>query len=157
LGLFSMPVLQVALPAVGVATFQDARRSISDETRFAVALGERLHELHTGHAIALLTGYNQAQRIMISSGLPLRQFHIVYDPAGEDIVGSLLHSARYLVIGKARTPESRHFVDDWLKRRDELLRYYNVTFEDSHHVLFERKLEPFPSSDPGPLARPAEN
>ena len=138
-GLLGMPLVQLAIPSVGVATFNDAQRSTADATRFAMALGERLHGMYTGGSIALLTGYNQAQRIMISSGLPLKQFHIIYNPLEENILGSLLDSERYLVIGKDRTPESEKYANDWLSRRDELLRYYNIRFEDGHHILMERK------------------
>jgi hypothetical protein len=138
-GLLVMPLVQMAVPSVGVATFNDAQRSISDETRFAMALGEQLQGIYTEGSIALLTGYSQAHRIMISSGLPLKQFRIIYNPVDEDILGSLLDSERYLVIGKDRTPESEKYVDDWLYRRDELLHYYDVRFENGHHVLMERK------------------
>ena len=138
-GLLAMPLVQVAIPSVGVATFRDAQRSISDETRFAMALGEQLHGIYTEGSIALLTGYSQAQRIMISSSLPLKQFHIIYNPVDEDILESLPDSENYLVIGKDRTPESEQFVNDWLSRRDELFHYYNIRFENGHHILMERK------------------
>ena len=147
-GLLAMPLAQIAIPAVGVATLDDAQRSISDETRFAMALGEQLHEVCTEGSIALLTGYGQAQRIMISSGLPLKRFHIIYNPAEEDILGSLLQSERYLVIGKDRTPESGQYVDDWLSRRDELLRYYSIRFENGHHILLEREPTSIPPAIP---------
>ncbi len=144
--LLVMPLVQMAVPSVGVATFDDARRSVTDETRFAMALGEQLHGFYTGGSIALLTGYSQAQRIMISSGLPLKTFHIIYNPLEKDILGSLPHSERYLVIGKDRTPESEQFVDDWLSRTAELLRYYSIRSENGHYLLMERKSG---SSSPG--------
>jgi hypothetical protein len=138
-GLLAMPLVQIAIPSVGVATFNDAQRSTSDATRFAIALGQQLHGIYRGGSIALLTGYSQAQRIMISSGLPLKQFHIIYNPVEENILGSLLDSEQYLVIGKDRTPESEQYVNDWLSRRDELLRYYNILVENDHLILMERK------------------
>jgi hypothetical protein len=136
--LLAMPLVQIAIPAVGVATFDDAHRSISDETRFAIALGERLHGIYTEGSIALLTGFSQAQRIMISSGLPLKQFHIIYNPVEKNILGSLLDSEHYLVIGKDRAPESEEYVNTWLSRRKELLHYYNIRFENGHYLLMER-------------------
>lgn len=138
-GLLAMPLVQIAVPFVGVATFDDARRSVFDQTRFASAIGDRLHGIHTSGTIALLTGYSQAQRIMISSGLPLRQFHIIDNPGEDDILGSLPGPERYLVIGKDRTPESERAVNSWLSRREELLRYFAVTLETGHYILMERK------------------
>ncbi len=140
--LFAMPLVQLLLPDVGVATFDDARRSVNDETRFAVVAGEHLRGIYTDGSIALLTGYGQAQRLMLSSGLPLKQFHIMYNPAEQDILGSLEHSERYLVIAKDRTVESAQFIDSWLSRRDELLRYYTIRFENGHHILLERLPSP---------------
>jgi hypothetical protein len=142
--LAAMPIFQITFSNPGVATFTDARRSLSDNTRFAVALGDQLHSLYTDGSILLLTGYGQAQRIMISSGLPLRTFHIVYDPADENILGSPAHSEKYLVIGKNRTPESERIVNDWLLRREEFLQYYSITFESLHYLLLERKADVVP-------------
>jgi hypothetical protein len=76
---------------------------------------------------------------MISSGLPLRQFHIIDNPGEDDILGSLPGPERYLVIGKDRTPESERAVNSWLSRREELLRYFAVTLETGHYILMERK------------------
>ena len=137
-GLLAMPLVQVVLPDVGVATFDDARRSSTDETRFAIVAGEQLRGIYREGSIALLTGYSQAQRLMISSGLPLKQFHIMYNPAEQDILGSVGHSERYLVIAKDRTAESAQFVDHWLSRGDELLQYYTIRFENGHHIVMER-------------------
>lgn len=137
-----MPLVQIAAPSVDVATFDDAQRSISDGTRFAVSIGERLHGIHAENSTTLLTGYGQAQRIMISSGLPLKQFHIIYNPAEEDIEGSMLDSDRYLVIGKDRRPESEHLVDIWLSRRNELLRYYTICLENGHSILIAQGPRP---------------
>ncbi len=137
--LLAMPLVQIALPSVGVATFDDAKRSSSDETQFGIALGEQLHQIYTGGSIALLTGFGQAQRIMISSGLPLKQFHIIYNSTEGDILGSLQHSEYYIVIGKDRTPESEKYVNDWLLRKNELLIHYNVRCENSHYIFLERK------------------
>ena len=139
-----MPLVQIFVPSVGVATFHDARRSLSDETRFAVAIGDRLREIAPEGTIDLLTGYSQAERIMISSGLPLKRFHIIYGPGEEEILGPLPEAARYLVIGKVRTAESKFLVDRWLSRMDELLRFYRVAFEDSHQVLLERRQRDIP-------------
>jgi hypothetical protein len=137
--LLAMPIVQCTFPSVGVATFDDARRSLSDDTRFAIGLGEQLRGIYRVGSIALLTGYGQAQRIMMSSGLPLKSFHIIYDAGEQDILDSLPQSEHYLVIGKVRKPESEPFVDYWLSRRSELLAYYSVRFENDHYLLMEHR------------------
>jgi 4-amino-4-deoxy-L-arabinose transferase-like glycosyltransferase len=137
--LLGMPLVQIALPSVGVATFDDAKRSLLGEYTYSMAIGEQIKSIYKEGSIVLLAGYGQAQRIMISSELPLRQFHIIVYPPEENILESLLNSEQYIVIAKDRTPESEREVNNWLTRKYELLRYYKIRFENEHHILLERK------------------
>jgi hypothetical protein len=138
-GLLAMPFVQIAIPAVGVATFNDAAKSLHDTTPYATALGERLSSIDNKSSIALLTGYGQAQRIMISSGLPLNRFHIICYPDKKDSLESLSASDRYVVIENGLTLKSRELVDDWLSRGASQLRDYETVQEDSHFTFMEQK------------------
>jgi hypothetical protein len=144
--LLAMPLVQLSIPTVGVATFDDARRSISDDTRFAMAVGEQIHGIYTEGSIALVTGYSDGQRIMISSGVPLKHFHIIYGPEENDILGSPLHSERYLIIEKKPTSETQRLAEHWLSRMDELLRSYAICSENEYFILLERKPAPLPAN-----------
>jgi hypothetical protein len=141
-GLLAMPLIQLMLPSVGVATFDDARRSMTDNTRYAVALGSQMSGFSSGSTVALLTGNSQAQRIMISSRLPLKQFHIIYNPAEPGILESPAAAERYIVIGKDLTPESEGFVRSWLSRKPEWLRSFTILGENNHFILLERTAPP---------------
>ncbi len=139
ISLFMIFFFQLTLPIPGVATFDEARKSFNYGPKDAVVLGEELRSIYDRGSVALLTGYGQGQRIMISSRLPLKTFHIIYNSNEQNILGSLEESERYLVIGKDRTPESQQSVDYWLARRELLLNFYNLRLENTHYVLMERR------------------
>ena len=139
ISLFMIFLFQLILPIPGVATFNEAKKSFDYGPRDAAELGEELRSIYDGGSVALLTGYGQGQRIMISSRLPLKTFHIIYNSNEQNILGSLEESERYLVIGKDRTPESQQTVDYWQARRELLLRHYSLRLENAHYVLMERR------------------
>ena len=134
----AMPIIQMVIPSVGVATFRDAERIFRAATLDATLFGEQLHSTYRGGSIVMLTGYGLGERIMVSSWIPLKNFRVIHYPGGQDILGPIRSSDRYVVIGKLRMPESREVVDYWLSRRETFLRYYNVLLEDSHYMLLER-------------------
>jgi hypothetical protein len=136
--LLAMPFIQLGVPSVGVATYRDAIKISNDNPRFARAIGEQLREMYAGGSVALLTGFGQAQRIMISSRLPLRTFHILYDPDNTDWQEPLWNEDRYLIISKDTRPESAPAVEYWLARRNVLLLHYTVRSEDDHYLVMER-------------------
>lgn len=139
ISLFLIFLIQIAVPTMGVATFDEAKKSYNYGPKDAVVVGEELHSIYDEGSVALLTGFGQGQRIMISSKLPLKTFHIIYSSNEQNILGSLDESERYLVIGKDRTPESGESVDYWLARRELLLRFYSIRLENPHYVLLKRK------------------
>jgi len=132
---YAMPFVQIAVPSVGVALFNDASKSFDSRSRTAAALGEEIQKRYNGGSIALLTGYGVGQRIMISSCLPLKTFNVMYF-SGDTL---LTVADRYIVLGKDRTPESEEFSRYWISNKETLLRLYNISSEDNYFVLLERK------------------
>jgi hypothetical protein len=139
ISLFLIFFFQLTLPVPGVATFNEAKKSFNYGPKDAVVLGEELRSIYEKGSVALLTGYGQGQRIMISSRLPLRTFRFIGNSKEQSILGSLEKSERYLVIGKDSTPESQTSIDYWQARRGLLLDFYNVRLENNHYVLMERR------------------
>lgn len=137
--LLVMPLIQLTVPSVSVATYEDARKIFHGLSKDAAAFGEKLGVAHKGGTIVLLTGSGLGERIMVSSGLPLKTFHIIPRPGGQDILGPLRAGDRYVVIGKMRLPDSREVVNYWLSRRESFLLYYNVLLEDDQYILLECK------------------
>ena len=137
--LLAMPVVQLTLPAVGVATYEDAAKIFSGLSHYAAAFGEKLGSEYKGGTIVLFTGSGLGERIMVSSGLPLKDFKFIRVLGGEDILGPIRAGDRYVVIGKVRLPDSRQVVNYWLSRREIFLQYYTILSEDENYLLLEQK------------------
>ena len=137
--LLVMPLIQLALPQVGVATFSDAAKSALDMTRYSIAMGERLHSINGNGSVALLTGFGQAERIMISSGLPLKRFHIICYPDKRDSLEPLSASDRYIVVENDLTPEAQKLADNWVARAAPQLRDYVIFRQDGPYSFMEQR------------------
>jgi hypothetical protein len=137
--LFVMPVVQLSVPSVSVATYEDATHIFHGPSKDAAAFGERLGAIHKGGSVLLLTGTGLGGRIMLSSWLPLKNFHIVRYPGGQDILGAVRSGDRYVAIEKVPSPESREVVNYWLSRRGTFLHHYYILLENDQYILLERK------------------
>ncbi len=137
--LLAMPIVQLTVPTVSVATYEDAAKIFGGLTKYATAFGEKLGSKYTGGSVVLFAGSGLGERIMISSWIPLKNFHLIQYPGGQDIQAAVRTGDRYVVLGKVRLPDSREVVDYWLQRREVFLRYYDIVFEDENYVLLVRK------------------
>ncbi|MGA3245014.1 MAG: glycosyltransferase family 39 protein [Bacteroidota bacterium] len=137
--LLAMPIVQMTVTSVSVATHEDAAKIFSGLTKYATSFGERLGSTYKGGSVILFTGTGLGERIMISSGIPLKNFHLIQYPGGQDIQGAVRSGDRYVVLGKVRLPDSREVVDYWLDRRQLVLQYYDILFEDENYLLLGRK------------------
>lgn len=137
--LLAMPVVQLTVPSVGVATYEDAAKIFSGPDHIAAEFGEQLGSMHDGGKVILFTGSSKAERIMVSSGLPLKTFRMIPFPGGQDIQLPIRSGDRFVVIGKAQLPETREAVRYWLSRRELFLQYYDIRFEDGYYLLLESK------------------
>lgn len=137
--LLAMPVVQLTVPSVGVATYEDAAKIFSGPDHVAAKFGERLGSMHRGGRIVLFTGSYRAERIMVSSRLPLKTFRTIPFPGGEDILLPIRSGDRYVVVGKTLLPDTRQVVRYWLAQRELFLRYYDIVLEDENYLLLESK------------------
>ncbi|HTR81074.1 MAG TPA: glycosyltransferase family 39 protein [Bacteroidota bacterium] len=135
-----MPLVQLLSPSVGVETFSEAEKIFNYGPRDGAFLGAKLRDAYNGGTIALVTGYGQGQRIMLTAHIPLKQFRTIPEKRSDDFPGSAANADNYIVIGKDPFPESHLLVDYWLQRRALLLQYYSVRSEDDHYILLERKV-----------------
>jgi hypothetical protein len=137
--LLLIPIVQLTVPSVSVATYEDAFHIFHGPSKDATAFGERLGVIHKGGTVLLLTGTGLGGRVMLSSWLPLRDFHVIRFPGGQDIQSAVRSGDRYVAIGKLPTPDSREVVRYWLSRRETFVRYYDILVEDENYLLLERK------------------
>ncbi|HCA81786.1 MAG TPA: hypothetical protein DEP53_18810 [Bacteroidetes bacterium] len=137
--LLAMPIVQLTVPSVGVATYEDAAKIFSGPDHVAASFGERLGSIHEGGRIVLFTGSYGAERIMVSSGIALKTFRSIPFPGGQDILLPIRSGDRYVVIGKKQLPDTREVVRYWLSRREMILQHYDIRFEDEYYLLLESK------------------
>ena len=135
----AMPLVQLTMPWVSVATYEDAAKIFSGPDHVAASFGERLGSMHKGGRIVLFTGSYGAERIMVSSGLALKTFRRIPVPGGQDILLPIRSGDRYVVIGKKLLPDTREVVGYWLARRELVLQHYDIRFEDESYLLLESK------------------
>ena len=137
--LLAMPVVQLMVPSVSVATHEDAAKIFSGLTHYAAAFGERLGSIYKEGSVILFTGTGLGERIMISSSIPLKNFHLILCPGGQDIQGAVNSGDKYVVLGKVRLPDSREVVDYWLERKQLVLQHYDILLEDENYLLLGSK------------------
>jgi hypothetical protein len=136
--LVAMPIVQLTVPTVSVATYEDAAKIFSGLTKDATAFGEQLGSIYKGGGIVLLTSSGLGERIMLSSSVPLKNFRVIRYPGGQDLRGPIRFGDRYVVIGKIPLPDSRETSRYWLSRRETLLQFYKIVLENEQFVLLER-------------------
>jgi hypothetical protein len=139
LALLAMPVVQILVSSVSVATYEDSAKIFSGLSHFAARFGARLGAEYKNGGIVLFTGSGLGERIMVSSGIPLRHFHLIPFLGGMDIQGPIRAGDRYVVIGKVRLPDSREVVDYWMDRKELMLRFYDIVYEDENYLLLVSK------------------
>jgi hypothetical protein len=138
-GLLLMPVFQMTLPAVGVATFREAVGGYRGESSRAIAFSRRLLEEYKGGKIALLCSYGLGHRIMIASGLPLKVFSMIPNPAETGITEAVWPTDSIVVIGGRRSPESGPYLDEWAAQKRIISRRYSECMEDGGFLLLKKR------------------
>jgi hypothetical protein len=129
--LCAVPIVQLTIPAVGVAVYNDAFKSYTEQSHSATLLGEELHSRYQGGSIALLTGYGIGQRIILSSRLPVKSFNVRFFP----IDSTLTITDRYIILGMDRTAETAEFSLYWEENKSTLTATHTVSREDSFFVV----------------------
>ncbi|MFA6467589.1 MAG: hypothetical protein WCW35_01745 [Bacteroidota bacterium] len=129
--LCAVPIAQLTIPAVGVAVYNDAFKSYTAQSHAATILGKEMHIRYQSGSIAMLTGYGIGQRIILSSGLPVKSFNVRYFPLDSTVI----LTDRYVILGKDRNAETAEFSLYWEENRRSLLTTYTVCIEDSFFIV----------------------
>lgn len=130
-----------SIPALGAVTFLDAKGGyIYEWNPSAFETGEFLKSEYADGNIMIMTGSMQAHKIMISSGIHLKQF--------DDIIESQTWKRsfkepwlydKWIIIGKEPDSDSIVPAKYWEERMDALKTYYNVEFENQYYTILLRK------------------
>jgi hypothetical protein len=134
-------VSSIAMPILGgTVTLMDAANSVSYGTRpFAMEIAEVLNSLYNGGKILVITGSAQQNVIMQASGIPLANFEAAAEGSknSHDLKSSALDSS-YVIVAKKPDSRAKSYAESWSGSQDELNRYFDKKYENSHYLLFVR-------------------
>jgi 4-amino-4-deoxy-L-arabinose transferase-like glycosyltransferase len=136
-------VYQLATPAFsGVITLSDAKGGYSvKENQLAVHTGEALKSLYDGNgSIMILTGSGLEHRVMITSGIALRNFDEIIEPSTWKASFKEPWSYdRWIVITSHPGSDAIQTTKYWLDRQDELAYHYNIMYENEYYKIMSLK------------------
>jgi 4-amino-4-deoxy-L-arabinose transferase-like glycosyltransferase len=136
-------IYQLAIPAfAAVITVDDAKGGYSvKENQLAIKTGEALKSLYDGNGkIMVLTGSGLEQRIMVTSGIALRNFDEIIEPSTWKASFKEPWSYdRWLVITSHPGSDALNTTKYWLDRQDELATHYNTVYENEYYKIMALK------------------
>lgn len=135
--LCSVPFAQLAIPSIGVAVFNDALKSYTEQSHSATNVGKEMNTRYQNGSIAMLTGYGIGQRIILSSRLPVKAFNVRFFPLDSTVT----ITDRYIILGMDQTAETAEFSMYWIENKRSLLSSYTVSSADSFFIVLTRITE----------------
>ena len=137
----SLFVYQLATPAFGVVTFIDATNGFFYRaTPFTVKTGEALGSLHDSGNIMLLTGSAYDERIMLSSGIALRQFDQIleYSMWKDSFKEPWLYD-KWIVMSSEPYPDAVKPAQYWMDRKETLNEHFDTIYENQYYKIMKLK------------------
>lgn len=123
-------------------TMDDAKGGYSvKENQLAVKTGEALKSLYDGNgSIMVLTGSGLEQRVMITSGIALRNFDEIIEPSTwKASFNEPWSYDRWLVITTHPGSDAIATTNHWLDRQDELAAHYGTAYENEYYRIMVLK------------------
>ena len=127
-----------------VVTYHEALYGFQwKQNPFAVAAGELLRSIYDGGTIAMMTGSAQEHRIMITSGIPLRQFdELIESSRWKKSYTEPWFSNRWLVMSKEPDTDAQSVLAYWNGREKELQEHYMTVYENEYFRVFRQVPRP---------------
>jgi len=137
-------VFQAVIVAFGaVVTLADAKGGFGyKETPFAIQTGEELGRIYDGTgSIMIITGSAQEHRIMIASGIALRDFDSIIESSmwKQSFREPWQSDNTLIVISKVPDSDGVEPAKYWSDHREELDLYYQTTYENQFYEILIRK------------------
>lgn len=131
-------VFQTSIAAFGmVPTYLDARGGfLYNVNPVAVQTGEALNSMYDGGMIMIMTGSQQGHRIMVTSGIPLRQYdEIIESSTWKQSYREPWSYDRWIVMSKAPDVDGALPIEYWQERRGVLDEHYERVYENQYHEI----------------------
>lgn len=127
-----------------VVTYREAQYGFRwKQNPFAVKTGELLRSIYDEGTIAMMTGSAQEHRIMITSGIPLRQFdELIESSRWKKTYTEPWFSNRWLVMSKEPDTDAQSVLAYWNGREKELQEHYMTVYENEYFRVFRQAPRP---------------
>jgi hypothetical protein len=136
-------IYQLLTPTFGaVITVNDAYGGYSvKENLLAIETGESLRSIYDGNgSIMILTGSGLEQRIMVTSGIALRNFdEIIEHSTWKASFKEPWSYDRWMVITDHPGSDAISTTTYWLDKEDELAQYYRIVYENEYYRIMVLK------------------
>ncbi|MEM3159993.1 MAG: glycosyltransferase family 39 protein [Nitrososphaera sp.] len=134
--------LPVILAFGAVVTLADAEGGFGyRETPFAIQTGEKLGSIYDGTgSIVIITGSAQEHRIMVASGIPLRNFDSIIESSTwkQSFREPWQFDNTLMVISKEPDSDGVEPAKYWSENRGELDLYYHTIYENQYYEILAR-------------------
>ncbi|MBF8248406.1 MAG: PMT family glycosyltransferase, 4-amino-4-deoxy-L-arabinose transferase [Bacteroidetes bacterium] len=127
-----------------VVTYREAQYGFRwKQNPSAVKTGELLRSIYDEGTIAMMTGSAQEHRIMITSGIPLRQFdELIESSRWKKTYTAPWFSNRWLVMSKEPDTDAQSVLAYWNGREKELQEHYMTVYENEYFRVFRQVPRP---------------
>jgi hypothetical protein len=135
-------VWQLLTPAFIVPTYSDAIGGHSvKENLLAAETGEALKSLYDDNGnIMILTGSGLEHRVMVTSGIALRNFdEIIEHSTWKASFKEPWSYDRWMVITNKPGTDALSTTQYWLDRMDELETHYNIVYDNEYYKIMVLK------------------
>lgn len=140
----SLFAYQLLLPLIwpGVIVLNDATGGYNvKDNQLAIKTGEALKSTYDGKGkIMVLTGSGVEQRIMITSGIPLKQFdEIIEGSSWKASYNEPWSYDRWMIISKHPAADAQSVTQHWLDRMDAINQHYDTVYENEIYKMLVLK------------------
>jgi hypothetical protein len=138
-------VYQLITPALGAITFLSAAGQFFETFEnkparpFQIKAAETLASIYDGSGkILIITGSSQQNKIMQSSGIPLKQYEQILESGSQkDSFKEPWSHVKYVVLGKDPDISGTNVSNYWMDRQSLLQRYFTTKYEDKYYMIME--------------------
>ncbi|MEW6604485.1 MAG: glycosyltransferase family 39 protein [Thermoproteota archaeon] len=135
-------VFQISMIAFNtVPTYLDARGGFLYKVNpFAIQTGESLNSMYDDGMIMIMTGSAQGHRIMVTGGIPLKQYDEIIESSTwkESFYEPWLYD-KWIILSKVPDSDGANVVKYWQDRRSELDEHYKKVYENEYHEILVLK------------------
>jgi len=139
--IFALFFYPAVTPALGVVTFIDATDGFNYiQTPYAVQVGEKMSRSYDDGTIYIMTGSAQEQRIMMSSGIALKNFDDITDFSTwkSSFKEPWLYD-RWMIISKEPGSDAQGVIQYWDVHQEQLTQHYDLFYENTYYKILARK------------------